>query len=378
MDLPSYLVADILSRLPVRTILHCKCVCKAWNYLLSEHYFVNLHLSRSPAGLVIHQRGFRSEPDCLKFGQLEDKPDHHDIHHAPLMRFEPKFGVHDTPQLWLSGSVDGLVCLWHYDGGDATYICNPVTREYILLPDHNYIRKSYAIVIYGFGSVASTKKYKVVRFYQGNFPSEEGLYKSECEVYTLGTGAWRSLGHVPFVLGGRQTGVFVNGNLHWLAYDQDNINSHELVCTFDMEKESFQLTASAPEPPIGYLEYLIRSLGLLRGCLCVCDNTSKSEFVIWLMKDYRLAKKSWTKEVVIRENPARPLYEMVHILTVFKDGAILMLFRDDYMFTYHPGTKTLQQLEIFRSSGFGIFDATVYVPSLIRLKSFMLEKVSVF
>lgn len=358
-------MADILSRLPVKTIVHCKCVCKTWSHLLSELYFINLHLSRSPVGLLIYQR-YQSGPDCLKIGELEDKPDHHDVHHDPLIRSEPKFGLQDTLDLWLIGSVDGLVCLWRYSVDEATYICNPVTREYVLLPDNNYIRKSYAIVIYGFGSVASTKQYKVVRFYQGNYPSEEGSYISECAVYTLGEGQWRCLGHVPFLVGGRQTGVSVNGNLHWLAYERDNVNSHELVCAFDMETESFQLNASAESAPLGDHEYYVRSLGILRGCLCVCDNTSESEFVIWVMKDYGL-KESWTKEVVIRENHARPLDEMVHVLKVFMDGSILMLFRDDFMFTYHPGTKTVQELEIFRDPSRGIFDAMLYVPSFIRL-----------
>ena len=54
-DLPLNVMVDILSRLPVKTISHCKCVCKKWQFLVSESYFFKLHISRSPPSLIIHE-----------------------------------------------------------------------------------------------------------------------------------------------------------------------------------------------------------------------------------------------------------------------------------------------------------------------------------
>lgn len=369
MDLPADIVADILSRIPIKTIVLCRCVCKRWRDILSEPCFVNLHLLRSPAGLIVHEMSGTGESDILKLGELDDQSYQHHIHHDPLMRFDLGLGFEgDGP--CLQGSVNGLICLWDSSGGDATYICNPVIREYILLPDHKYIKKSCFIVTYGFGFVEASNQYKVVCFSQGNFSSAKGSYKTRCGIYTLGTNRWRSLGHVAFSLCCHQNGILVSGNLHWLAYDEKDDDANDFVCTFDLEQELFQLTASAPRAG-GILAY--RSLGMLEGCLCMCDNTD-SKIVIWVMKNYGM-KESWSKEIIISDSD---LCGKVHALKVLKDETILMLFHNVYLFTYHPGKKTLQKLDIFRRGFFDTLDALVYVPSFIALKSFVSEKVSVF
>ncbi|KAJ9551778.1 hypothetical protein OSB04_015823 [Centaurea solstitialis] len=53
-DLPVELTIDIHSRLPVKAIIHYKLVCKKWRNLVSNASFVNLLLSRSPTGLIVH------------------------------------------------------------------------------------------------------------------------------------------------------------------------------------------------------------------------------------------------------------------------------------------------------------------------------------
>lgn len=364
MDLPREIVADILSRIPVKTIVHCRCVCKRWRNILSEPYFVNLHLSRSPAGLIIHQGVAQLKIDILKLGELDDKPDQHDIHHDPLMRFDLGLCSKDS-RMWLSGSVNGLICLRNYSD-DTTCICNPITREYILLPNQTYIEKSYAMLIHGFGFVESSNQYKVVLFYKGNFPASKGSDEYGCEVYTLGTGMWRNLGHVPFSVKGCGIGVYVGGNLHWLA--------DEVICTFDLDKESFQLTAAPAVPQVsGHETY--RDLGILGGCLCICDCTPDSELAIWVMKDYGV-KESWSKEIVICTDLLYDgmLDEEVYPLKVLKDGTILMFCEEYQLCTYQPGTKTSQH-NIFEDGFLDTFNAMVYVPSFISLKSFMLENV---
>ncbi|PWA90771.1 F-box associated domain, type 1 [Artemisia annua] len=40
-DLPESVMFDILSRLPVKTIIHCKCICKKWRNIVSDTHFVN-------------------------------------------------------------------------------------------------------------------------------------------------------------------------------------------------------------------------------------------------------------------------------------------------------------------------------------------------
>lgn len=369
MNLPEEIMAEILSRNPIKTIVHCRCVCKRWRNILAAPYFANLHLSRSPAGLIIHEGHHRRDTDILKLGELDDKPEQHDIHHDPLMKFDLRHGYKKSA-MWLSGSINGLICL---GSATATCICNPITREYILIPDQKFIEKSHATLYCGFGFVKSSYQYKVVRFYKGIFPASEGSDEFGCEVYTLGTGMWRNLGHVPFSIDGYGHGIYVGGNLHWLALHQkDTIN--ERLCTFDLDKELFQLTAGPAVPQVsGYISY--RTLGILGGCLCLCDNMPDYEFAIWVMKDYGVLE-SWSKEIVICTDFLynSMLDEEVYPLKVLEDGTILMYCEEHQLFTYHPGTKRTQDY-IFPNGSFETLNAVVYVPSLISLKTFMLENV---
>ena len=43
------LIEEILSRLPVKPLIQFKYVCKGWNSLMSDPYFIKLHLSKSAA-----------------------------------------------------------------------------------------------------------------------------------------------------------------------------------------------------------------------------------------------------------------------------------------------------------------------------------------
>lgn len=377
-DLTEDLVAEILSRIPIKTISRWKCVCKRWHKILSEPYFANLHLSRLPAGLITSRHNTK-EYAIFSLAELDDKPGHHGIHHEPLMSFDPLLS--DYGHWKLCGSVNGLICLWRYH---YACICNPITREYIVLSNPEYIKTTPT---YGFGLVKSSNEYKVVCFYE-EFTSKKHLAKSLCEVYTLGTGKWRNLGQVSFLVNcgshGRQfvsgnlywfgstDGIFVRGNLHWLVYDQKATN-HERVCTFDLEKEVFQLSAS-PQPGdnVGY-----RTLGMLGECLCICDSMLGSEYVIWVMKDYG-KKESWSKEIVIQHDSPSMKHLLIHPIKVFKDGSILLLTYWS-LFTYDPANNTIQDHKIFGPENFFSHPISkFYVPSSISLKSFMLEKVSVF
>lgn len=66
------IVCDILSRLPVKSLLRFKCVYKRWYSLIRDPYFVDLHLIRSKA----HQRLFVAEPI---YGERRNSPSSIDL-----------------------------------------------------------------------------------------------------------------------------------------------------------------------------------------------------------------------------------------------------------------------------------------------------------
>lgn len=59
--------------------------------LVFSSYFVNFHLSRSPASLIIchiPREVMTDDPGILKWVEIEDKPDRHHLHHDPIMTLD--------------------------------------------------------------------------------------------------------------------------------------------------------------------------------------------------------------------------------------------------------------------------------------------------
>nr|XP_043630928.1 F-box/kelch-repeat protein At3g23880-like [Erigeron canadensis] len=384
-NLPSNVMFDILSRVPVKTIIHCKCVCKRWQTIILDPYFADMHLSRSPAGLMInhnYEKDMRSstiKPGILKWVEIEDESDYHYLHHDLLMSLDLNLGtIFQDSQILLVGSVNGLVCLWQFGprGHDNTYICNPITREYMILPRQQYYRDGYAIIVYGFGVGLKTNEYKVVRTFQGDIPPDSTSTSRpsllEAEVYTLGTGQWRSLGHVPYWLCGFH-GPFLNGHAHWMVVDPD---SPEKICAFDFDNETFKLFPSPPVENIAESRIHFRSLGVLKGCLSQSD-TFDSQFTVWVMKEYRV-KTSWHKQVVIKQSISPSLdwvmWEPMYLITGLKDGTILMVYYEDKLLEYCPQNQTVEDTKLFDR----YLDAMAYRPSFLKLQNFRAETVHVF
>lgn len=94
------------------------------------------------------------------------------------------------------------------------------------------------------------------------------------------------------------------------------------------------------------------------------------------MKDYGV-KESWSKEIIIQGINLGLHCRKFYVLKVLKDGSILMLCSANFLITYHPGTKIWQIVDCFKEYEMQSIYASVYVPSFISLKSFMLENVSV-
>lgn len=356
-NLPSEILINILSRLPIRTIISCKCVCKSWLELLETDEFVTFHLSKAAPGLVVL--------GCNVY-ELEDAVDleRHELHYNPVAEFDhTAFMSHHSS---LRNSANGLILLSDESSTkpDSLYVCNPITREYIEL--HSPRELVATTATYGFGVSKITGQHKVVRI------SHERITppKSECRVYTLGTRSWRStesgagldyccLSH----------GVFLNGKLHWLVPDLDD-SQHWISC-FDLETEQF--STLSPPPALGGLFHL-------RGCLCLTDYSSDDELGFWLMKEYG-DEESWMKEFVISRIPY-PIFEpceTVYPIKFFENGDVLMACEDYFFFYYSVRTKTTHRVDIPQLDSTTCANvAMVHTLSFLSLKIFRGENVRSF
>ena len=205
----------------------------------------------------------------------------------------------------------------------------------------------------------------MVRIFQGDKPPKPASSRPrilEAEVYTLGTGKWRHLGHVPYWLE-KFHGPFLNGCVHWIVLDED---SPEKLFAFDIDNETFHLF---PSPPCEDWDRIrVQSLGVLNGFLSQSDTTDR-EFTIWVMKEYGV-KRSWHKEVVIKQYIAEPrdwwMHGHVSLIEGLKDGTIFMLFEDDGLLVYLPQKKSIEEKRLIKP----FFTGIAYRPSFLKLVTF--------
>ncbi|XP_047953279.1 F-box protein At3g07870-like [Salvia hispanica] len=367
-NLPSHITIDILSRLSVPTILLCKSVCKPWLDLLTTQEFINHHLSNSSPGLAVFPEFLSSQ---LYEFKDEHNLEHHELHYNILIT-NLKLPLHG----FISTSANGVL-LWRNANirPNALAICNPITREYIEIHSPQDFDYTYPqVVTFGFGASRVSNEHKLVRVFHDCILDQDTyrvlqIPKSECHVYTVGAGSWRRVAPpAPFVYSCHSVGAFLNGNLHWLVLDLDN---KPVISCFDLETEMFRVFSAPPPHQGGGLLIDVFALG---ESLCVCDNSSEDEIVIWLMKEYG-DEKSWRKEYVISkiEDYKGQSYEVVRPLKVFKDGDMLMACGEFSLFYSSSKTRTISRIEMF-----GYANSVVHTSSFLSLTSFGTENVSYF
>lgn len=256
-------------------------------------------------------------------------------------------------------------------------ICNPITREYIKLPSPQTLEKyRFQRDTYGFGVSRISGQYKLVKFAYEYYVYAE-VTRPKCEMYTIGTGSWREID-----CGNRlkyndnDLGVFLNGNLCRLIYDKEDRSTRRISC-LDLETEHFSMFS----PPCDYGNKGCLSLSALRGCLCLCHNsTDDDETGIWLLKEYG-DEKSWTKEFVIPKykHGMQMYYGFVSPIKVFKDGDILMASGShDKLLHFSNKAKTIQDVDVLGFRPSYCIRAITYTPSFLSLKCFVVENVSLF
>ncbi|XP_026423457.1 putative F-box protein At3g10430 [Papaver somniferum] len=318
MNLPTEIQLDIITRLPTETILDCKLVCKSWRILVSHrpsfYQMYSSHLNNSidsgKSGYLV----FSENRKQVYYLQYNDN--HHDqTPNHSITRFDltPPFTSYHYKVL---GSFNGLVCLYGYQN---YCICNPMTRESVMLPkfknDDQYIHYSS-----GFGYLPLTNEYKVVEFYKlGREPNFV-----EAAVYTLGSGeGWRNVGR--FDGTGEvcvEDNVSVNGALHWVDYVGG------WIYIFDLTEEKFREHVSPPPLPPDFMWYNfsigVYGVDLYYAIRYFCRNTECSWTDIWLQnKKNDDEPLGWSKEFHLLESEPLAFTKSGSVLC-FSDGSLVI------------------------------------------------------
>ena len=174
------MVLEVLLRLPVKSIVRFRAVCRSWSAMFSSEEFFCLHRAMSKAALTATPRLLHVSPTPGFHSTAVHSCSPSDPREDLLFTLDHARG--NFVEVLTPAPCRGLTLL--YDAvPPAYYICNAATREVTRLPpfrDTNH--RSSA----GLGFDARTRKYKVVRLINGMIHEKEMV---KCEVYTAGGGS---------------------------------------------------------------------------------------------------------------------------------------------------------------------------------------------
>ncbi|KAF7831424.1 F-box protein interaction domain protein [Senna tora] len=340
-DLPSPITTNILLRLPIMSVLICKCVCHT---KLEAKFKLPLRDAK-----MVLDKMLEAKNGGRKRSYIACKPR------------DDKFAV--------VNSCKGLLCLCDPMHRDPLVVCNPITGEFIRLPETRKILRGTCDS--GFGYHEKTREFKVIRVYD-NYAQDPANAKKwlsngrVAEMLTLGNGTWKSVG-VGIVPSDLRFPTSVNGALHWLC--PFSAGTEKLIVRFSFELERFE-TFPCPlcqDNIHGVSELRNISMGELEGRLYLCGIFDYDHINLWLMKKYGV-RDSWTMVYNIDMMTAqRWPFGFYRPIKSFNNGAAILMYHSLNCLIYHEHGGC--GFNLFDVSGTQVkFEAFAHIPSLIPLK----------
>ncbi|KAF9612357.1 hypothetical protein IFM89_039075 [Coptis chinensis] len=363
-SLPEEIYLNIFSRLHIRYLIRCRCVCKFWHTLISDPYLVSMHLT--------HPQG--KEPDLILVVNEYEKDDESGNYRTRKNLYTVEnIGCNDEavkplplPPIDLNpfafcikASFDGLIWLTNSwtPSSKSFYVWNPCTGEILRLPSPRTMMSKTSI-FFGFDHNSSLNDYTLFGLFSNTNGSDNNL---EAEVWTLGSGSWRRIGKVPFAPKFSTDCVSTVGALHWLSED---INPHSVyvgVCSFVIgNNKEFQFTPLPRKITCGN-RY---SIGSLWGCLSAVDYSFPRHIQIWILKQLGV-KESWTKQYVMSIDE-EDIFQL-RLLCLLKCGKILLQYNGMKLVSYNPKSRKIREIGLHRFLGNRNldFDAFLHIGTLL-------------
>ncbi|KAL4379572.1 hypothetical protein GQ457_02G032090 [Hibiscus cannabinus] len=391
--MPVEVIVEILQRLPVKSLVRCRSVCKSWNTLISHPSFVSVHLQASLSNntpfLLL---------GCLKKEGLEYSLRHDNDGFGKLKQLPfPPFGCVSDSQV--VGSCNGVICvhLYPYDVDEEFrfVLWNPSIQKYISLPQPRLSFSEAADFNVGFGFDSRTHDYKLFIV---------GVDKDGCWIqpylFSLNENCWKRLNafstnheFFPVPL------HFVNGAVHWSGFrERNNVQDRErrqyVEALFPDEKADicFQwpvylqgslgkstLIDSLVAAAVGIIAQEvagdvrmtnIRADEAERG---ITIKSTVAELELWVMKEYGVVE-SWTKVLTLHTVPRYALFPRV--MWFRKNGEVLFHMHNAKMASLDLNSQEMEDSLYLNSqkiephvvdAGADLLSVRSYVESLVLL-----------
>ncbi|XP_050234395.1 F-box protein CPR1-like [Mercurialis annua] len=279
---------DILTLLPIKSILRFRCLSKYYCGLIDGPDFINYHLNLTKSksnGLLIfnevHQDGSIYQLDLDSRFRRTLKLE---MQRVPFLKHSC-----DSNVLYgdMFGSCNGLVAMYNHQG---ITLWNPSTKSQQL------VRKFWTgdIRFDGFGYDAAANDYKVVIITKED---SETLFRvmiyslkdnSSTRIQDLETPSPNYDKYYNNLMS-----VFVGSSLHWVVIPREEPMSvyHNILLAFDLRNRQFNevLQPTIADEGIKFMNMVVE----LKGCLCT-SYAYNNRADIWIMKEYGV-RESWTK-----------------------------------------------------------------------------------
>ncbi|XP_059645936.1 F-box protein CPR1-like [Cornus florida] len=350
-DIPVEVIADILSRLPVKSLLRFRCVLKSWCALIDSPSFIKSHLNRSIKTNTNHSFIFRIENlysidlDSLDHAVRLDNP------------------IKNEEETELVVSLDGLVILCNPFYNEVI-LWNPSTRKHRKLPVSQVEFPSGCPFInftaLGLGYDSVSDDYKLVRMVQF-VGKDDDSFHSEVKVYSLKSNTWRRVRDFPYHLLHRVLpGITINGALHWVVTPKPKLDTASLIASFDLGVEEYRLV---PKPECLDEDIVPLFVVALGDCLCIVCKYPGGRVDIWVMKEYGV-KESWTKLFSIAEPSMFGSFHFLRPLAYSKSGGEVLLELDNTRLSWYDlRRKSVKNIPIRGLEGF--VEGNICVESLV-------------
>lgn len=321
------IIMNILVRLPVKSLVRFKCVSKSWRSLISDTYFIRMHVNHVrnintntefasqifvrhdyDVGTTFHRMDIYKKEE-------EEECDHQDgtTVSTPVaisdkeLDFPEEFRCDRGNSIEIRGFCDGLVCL--VDSG-GLLIWNPSIKECRRLPfphpttndylDDSGPRSLCVLDVYGIGYDPSVDDYKVLKAPIFSSIGEETYsHSSSVNVLALNSNSWKTIqDNFSYYIEYFPFATFTNGRIHWLASCDKNWVAW-IIVYFDVVGEKFGEVALPHNEGRDMGNWSTTRLMLLGEKLCIdWFDCSGGKFELWIMMEYHV-RDSWTKLLTI-------------------------------------------------------------------------------
>ncbi|PHT55608.1 hypothetical protein CQW23_04094 [Capsicum baccatum] len=355
--LPKEIISNILSCLPVKTLLRFRCVCKKWRKLISKPNFIASHFRHSSSlqqcgsSILIHTRHAESFAHVLS---MYNPPESIVELDNPFPRFLPSMSI--------VGPVSGIVCLFQPPWGDVVTLWNPAmrrSRRVPLLENIPLMGGGYCWVSMGLAFDYEENDLLILRIF---CLGPDATDPNPVELYSTKNLRWKKLKNelVCHIVSCTSIAI-IKGVPYWLAFATDEFGSHMVLVRFDVGRKVF-----AKLPMLGTREKTKQNFVVIENCLGMLtwEERDNSYVDVWVMDD----EDGWSKKCKVG-----PLFGFDRIVGCLRNGDIVA--ENEYgVLLYDPVTSSVKaklSVDYAIKNSYVILD---YLESLVQIEGMTFVK----